>query len=118
MAGPVEWYSPDNHTCSFMSQPFIETVCRNQTTAILHRLTECRFGGGSLRSGVNQTSGAGDVLRPGWNQSPPHQRQHATWFLRMLADDRNWLCGSDAVAGSPVIRIRQIGSEGCNSGFW
>jgi len=24
MAGPVEWCSPDNHTCSFMSRPVVE----------------------------------------------------------------------------------------------
>jgi sulfopyruvate decarboxylase subunit beta len=28
MAGPVEWCSPDNHTCSFVSRPFVETIRR------------------------------------------------------------------------------------------
>ena len=29
MAGPVEWSSPDNHTCSFVSRPLVKTVCGN-----------------------------------------------------------------------------------------
>jgi hypothetical protein len=30
MAGPVEWCSPDNHTCSFVSQLLVESVRRDE----------------------------------------------------------------------------------------
>ena len=30
MAGPVGWYSPDNHTCNFMSHPLVKSVRRNR----------------------------------------------------------------------------------------
>ena len=38
-----------------------------------------------------------------WNETPLHQRQFANWFLRVLADHRDWLSRRDVVARRPII---------------
>jgi len=74
MAGPVEWCSPDNHTCSFMSQPLVKPVRRDEASAVGQRITECWLRRRCLGSGVNHHCCAGHILRPRWDESPPHQR--------------------------------------------
>ena len=36
MTGPVEWCSPDNHTCSFVSRPLVERTSRLYRQALAH----------------------------------------------------------------------------------
>lgn len=53
MAGPVEWCSPDNHTCSFMSHPVIELAGGNGSKARSRR-RGAQVAPGRLREGVNR----------------------------------------------------------------
>ena len=44
-----------------------------------------------------------NVLRPIRNESSPHQREHATCFLWMLANDRNRLSRGNVVPRAPAF---------------
>src|SRR6516225_127475 len=101
MAGPVVWYSPDNHTCSFVSRPFIEAVGRNQTPARSDWIAEGRCSCDRLRSCIDRPQSDARISGPRRNQAPSHQCQLAeVWSL---ANDRNNLSRRDVVARLPVI---------------
>ena len=103
MAGPVEWCSPDNHTCSFVSRPFVKAISGNQAPAEFQRVTECGLRGGCLRPCVDRACSTGGIPSPVRNQPPLHQGNLTNRFLRMLADHRDWLRGSDVVSRIPVV---------------
>lgn len=103
MAGPVQWCSPDNHTCSFVSRPFVKAISGNQAPAEFQRVTECGLRGGCLRPCVDRACSTGGIPSPVRNQPPLHQGNLTNRFLRMLADHRDWLRGSDVVSRIPVV---------------
>src|SRR5450759_3274693 len=47
------WCSPDNHTCDFMSHPFIKAVGGYQAPPILEGFAESRFIGDRLGTGID-----------------------------------------------------------------
>src|SRR2546422_5714273 len=106
MAGPVGWCSPDNHTCNFMSHPFVETVCGNQAPSKSQRIGERGFRARCFRPRVEHPRCDRGVFRPRWNQSPADQRQFSDWFLWILANDRDRLGRGDVVTGTPVVFTR------------
>ena len=103
MAGPVEWCSPDNHTCSFVSRPLVKAVCGNWAPAGFHGIAERGLGAHRFRSGIDQSGGGRRVFRPAWNESPAHQRQFTGGYFRILADDCYRLSGGYVVTRAPVF---------------
>src|SRR6266496_1282203 len=101
MAGPVEWCSPDNHTCSFMSQPFVKPVRKNQAPTPPNCVTK----GGLLRCGlghgVDRLQTDGRLLGPVGNETPTHKAKDALGLRSVLADGRNLLRRSDVPAWCP-----------------
>jgi hypothetical protein len=106
MAGPVGWCSPDNHTCNFMSHPFVEAICRDEASTRFHRITKRMCCRRCFRSCVNHSRSARRVFRPCRNESPAHERQFTARFLRILPNDRHRLRRGNIVAGIPVRLIR------------
>src|SRR5580692_11780986 len=99
MAGPVEWCSPDNHTCSFVSRPFVEPARRNETAAPLDGVAESRFLRCGLRHRIDGSQANGLIFGPVRNQTPSHEGENACWFGRVLADGCELLSGSNVPAG-------------------
>jgi hypothetical protein len=102
MAGPVEWCSPDNHTCSFMSRPLVERVRWNHTTSQAKCVTERRLIGGSLRHSVDGFRRDRAVFGPGRDQAPANQIKRSPRRSTFLPDDWNHLRGRDVPAGRPA----------------
>ncbi len=102
MAGPVWWCSPDNHTCNFMSHPFVEAICRNEASSRFHCITKCRRRRRCFRSCVNHSRSAGHVLSPRRNETPANVRNFPHGFLWVLPDDWHTLRRCDVVARTPV----------------
>ncbi len=73
MAGPVGWCSPDNHTCDFMSRPFVESVGGNQAAPPLQNVAERWLLSGCFRPSVDHASANGRILRPRRDQPPAHE---------------------------------------------
>src|SRR6516165_6827136 len=96
MAGPVVWYSPDNHTCSFVSRPLIEAVSRNQTLSRSEWIAEGRCSRDRLRSCIDRLQSDAGISRPGGNQPPSHKCQLTE--VGSLADYGNRLSRGDVVA--------------------
>ncbi len=70
---------PNNHACDFTSHPFVETVSRNDATALVEGFAKCwplfeRFG-----LGVDALAGAAVVLRPTTDQAPARPPRSATF---------------------------------------
>src|SRR5258708_4591737 len=101
MAGPVEWCSPDNHTCSFVSRPLVEPVRRDQATAMFHGITKSGLVGSSLRHRVDGLESNGRVFGPVGNQSPTEQRKAPLRLFPVLTDNGNLLCGRNIPAWCP-----------------
>jgi hypothetical protein len=86
--------------------PLVESVCRNETSTGSKWIAERGYCRCCFRSRVNHSCSAGQVFRPGRNESPTHARQVPMRFLRVLSDDRDRLSRSNVVAGTPVWFIR------------
>ena len=87
-------------------RPLVESVRRDETSAVGEWITERWLSRRRLRSGVNHTGSGGRLFRPTWNETPAHQRQQSDGLFWMLADHRDLLGGSDVVAGVPVFFAR------------
>jgi len=112
MAGPVEWSSPDNHTCSFVSRPLVKAVCGNRAPAGFHGIAERGLGAHRFRSGIDQSGGGRRVFRPAWNESPSHRRQFTGGFFRILADDSHIKeIIADRMSGSRVLPKVAVGER-------
>jgi hypothetical protein len=78
-------------------------ICTYQAPARFQRIAERRLCACRFRSGVNHLGCAGRVFCPRRNETPAHQRQFTDWFFRVMANDRDWLGGSNVVSRRPVI---------------
>jgi hypothetical protein len=102
MAGPVEWCSPDNHTCSFVSRPLIKAVCGNQAAASFYGITESRLLRSSLRHPIDGPESDGCVFRPIGDQSPTDQAKSALRLFPLLTDNGDLLTWGNVPAWGPV----------------
>ena len=105
MAGPVEWCSPDNHTCNFMSHPLIKSICWNETALRFKRLPERGSCGHRLRPPIDGLVSNGRIFGPRRNESPSHHRELPGGLVGILADCQNRLRGGDVVAGTPLVLV-------------
>ena len=100
MAGPVEWCSPDNHTCNFMSHPLVEPVCGDQTPATSQRIPQGFVAAVSdlalIIWAATDGSFAHDGIKP---QRIKDNSRGSFRFCRMIGDR---LRGGNVVAGIPV----------------
>ena len=99
------WCSPDNHTCSFVSRPFVKRIGRHQAAPVFHRVTECGQRYCGFRSRVDHARSARSIFRPRRNQSPSHLRELSRGLSGILSDNRNRLGRSDIVPRYPVLGI-------------
>ena len=100
MAGPVGWCSPDNHTCDFMSHPFIKSISRMNTAPLLKGFGEGWLVQYGLGARVEWALAGGEVLRPTRYQSPAGKREIAA--SRPLTDDANRLRGRNVISWLPL----------------
>ena len=106
MAGPVEWCSPDNHACSFVSRPFVKTIGGDQAPAKFQRIAEGGSRSRRFRPRIDHPGRNRRVFRPRRNQSPADKRQFPHRLLRMLADDGDRLGRGDVETGTPIFFAR------------
>src|ERR1700686_3489499 len=101
MAGPVKWCSPDNHTCSFVSRPFVKAVRKNKTPMPLERVAEGWFLRGGFTHRVDGFQTKRLIFCPVWNETPTHEAEDTSWLRRMLAYGGNLLGRGDVPAWLP-----------------
>ena len=89
-----------------MSQPLVEAIGRNQTSAKFQRITERRLCGGCLRLRIYRARRDRRGFCPMRNETPLHQSDFTYWLFRILANHRDRLGRSDVVAGSTVFLAR------------
>src|SRR4029077_2041340 len=78
--------------------PLVESVGRDQTTAVFEGIAEHRFYGSGLRHRVNRLEPDRRVLGPVRNQAPAHEAENTRRFLRVLPDGGDHLRGRDVPA--------------------
>lgn len=89
-----------------LSLPLLEAVCGNQTALRFERLPERGSGGDRFGSGVDGLVSDARVFRPRRNESPSHHRKLPNGLTGVLADGQDGLRGSDVVAGTPLVFLR------------
>src|SRR2546427_12254726 len=86
-----------------MSQPLIETVCRDQAPTGFQCFAERRLGGGCLRLRIYRARRDRRGFCPMRNETPLHQSDFTYWLFRILANHRDRLGRSNVVARRPVF---------------
>jgi len=86
--------------------PFVKAIGGNQAALFFKRPAVAGFLGDGVGPGVGQFVADGFILRPGWNQTPPHRLQNS---LSVFPDEDGGVCARGEVVAR--LEIHDLADE-------